>query len=76
MLVFLPGQEDIEALAQLLSENLSTLRAERSRYVHEKNGTFRFGSVVEVLSCVVSVLRVCNSPGIPVCEQVFTKSGS
>ena len=33
VLVFLPGQEDIEALAHLLAENLTALRAERSRYV-------------------------------------------
>lgn len=31
VLVFLPGQEDIEALAQLLRDNLTTLRAEKSR---------------------------------------------
>ncbi|CAN0022891.1 unnamed protein product [Ascophyllum nodosum] len=31
VLVFLPGQEDIEALAHLLAENLTALRAERSR---------------------------------------------
>lgn len=31
VLVFLPGQEDIEALSQLLRENLATLRAEKSR---------------------------------------------
>lgn len=33
VLVFLPGQEDIEALSQLLKENLATLRADMSRYV-------------------------------------------
>lgn len=32
VLVFLPGQDDIEALSQLLRENLATLRAEKSRY--------------------------------------------
>ncbi|CAN0025260.1 unnamed protein product, partial [Ectocarpus fasciculatus] len=31
VLVFLPGQDDIEALSQLLRENLATLRAEKSR---------------------------------------------
>lgn len=32
VLVFLPGQDDIEALSQLLRENLSKLRAEKSRW--------------------------------------------
>lgn len=32
VLVFLPGQDDIEALSQLLKENLATLRAEKCRY--------------------------------------------
>lgn len=32
VLVFLPGQDDIEALSQLLRDNLATLRAEKSRY--------------------------------------------
>ncbi|CAM9423081.1 unnamed protein product, partial [Hapterophycus canaliculatus] len=31
VLVFLPGQDDIEALSQLLRDNLATLRAEKSR---------------------------------------------
>lgn len=33
VLVFLPGQEDIEALAQLLRDQLATLRAGKSRYM-------------------------------------------
>lgn len=31
VLVFLPGQDDIESLSQLLRENLAKLRAEKSR---------------------------------------------
>lgn len=60
VLVFLPGQEDIEALAQLLSENLSTLRAERSRYTHEECCTRRTIHLVEGLYCQWLWIVVCR----------------
>ncbi len=57
VLVFLPGQEDIEALSQLLRENLATLRAEKSRYVRNR----------ETANCCVAMLLRMKMP--PSCVQ-------